>query len=69
MVAIIIFSLVTLLADILTLKSKSLRDIVEGRATVVIKDGKILEENLKKEKYTIDESIFTATSKGYLSFH
>lgn len=55
MVAIIIFSLVTLLADILTLKSKSLRDIVEGRATVLIKDGKVLEENLKKEKYTIDE--------------
>ncbi|MEH7255505.1 DUF421 domain-containing protein [Neobacillus niacini] len=55
MLAIAIFGLVTLLADIVTLKSKSLRDIVEGRATVFIKDGKVLEENLKKEKYTIDE--------------
>ncbi|SDN74693.1 DUF421 domain-containing protein [Bacillus sp. OK048] len=53
--AILIFGFVTLLADILTLKSKSLRDIVEGRATVFIKEGKVLEENLKKEKYTIDE--------------
>ncbi|MEH7247578.1 DUF421 domain-containing protein [Neobacillus niacini] len=55
MLAIAIFGLVTLFADIITLKSKSLRDIVEGRATVFIKDGKVLEENLKKEKYTIDE--------------
>src|SRR4051812_38903544 len=55
MLAIAIFGLVALLADILTLKSKSLQDLVEGRATVFIKDGKVLEENLKKEKYTIDE--------------
>jgi uncharacterized membrane protein YcaP (DUF421 family) len=53
--AIIIFGLTTLLVDFLSLKSKSFRDIIEGRGTVVIKDGKILEENLKKEKYTIDE--------------
>lgn len=55
MVAIIIFSLATLLADILALKSKSFRDFIEGRGTILIKDGKVLEENLKKEKYTIDE--------------
>lgn len=55
MIAIIIFSLATLLADILALKSKSFRDLIEGRGTVFIKDGKVLEENLKKEKYSIDE--------------
>lgn len=53
--AILIFGLVTLLVDFLSLKSKSFRDLVEGRGTVIIKDGKILEDNLKKEKYTIDE--------------
>jgi uncharacterized membrane protein YcaP (DUF421 family) len=53
--AIVIFGLVTLLVDFLSLKSKTFRDAVEGRGTVIIKDGKILEENLKKEKYTIDE--------------
>jgi uncharacterized membrane protein YcaP (DUF421 family) len=53
--AILIFGLVTLLVDFLSLKSKSFRDFVEGRGTVIIKDGKILEDNLKKEKYTIDE--------------
>ena len=55
MAAIIIFSLATLLVDILALKSKSFRDFIDGRGTVFIKDGKVLEENLKKEKYTIDE--------------
>jgi uncharacterized membrane protein YcaP (DUF421 family) len=55
MIAIIIFSLATLFADIFALKSKSFRDFIEGRGTVLIKDGKVLEENLKKEKYTIDE--------------
>lgn len=54
-VAILIFSLITLLSDFLALKSKTIRDFIDGRGTVFIKDGKVLEENLKKEKYTIDE--------------
>jgi uncharacterized membrane protein YcaP (DUF421 family) len=52
---IVFFGLATLLVDFLSLKSKSFRDIIDGKGTVVIKDGKILEENLKKEKYTIDD--------------
>jgi len=53
--AILLFGFITLLVDYLSLKSKTFRDVVEGRGTVVIKDGKILEDNLKKEKYTVDE--------------
>lgn len=53
--AIIVFGLFTFFADYLSLKSKKFRDVMEGRGAVVIKDGKVLEENLKKEKYTIDE--------------
>jgi uncharacterized membrane protein YcaP (DUF421 family) len=55
LLAIVIFTLITLAVDYLALKSKTLRNIVDGRGTVLIKDGKVLEENLKKEKYTIDE--------------
>jgi uncharacterized membrane protein YcaP (DUF421 family) len=55
MLAVIVFGVVTFLADYISLKSKKFRDVVEGRGAVVIKDGKVLEENLKKEKYTIDE--------------
>jgi uncharacterized membrane protein YcaP (DUF421 family) len=53
--AIVVFGLLTFMADYLSLKSKKFRDVVEGRGAVIIKDGKVLEDNLKKEKYTIDE--------------
>jgi len=55
LLSIAIFISITLLVDYLALKSKSVRNLVDGRGTVLIKDGKVLEENLKKEKYTIDE--------------
>jgi uncharacterized membrane protein YcaP (DUF421 family) len=55
MLAVLIFFLVTFLVDFVSLKSKAFRDFAEGKGTVVIKDGKVLENNLKKEKYSIDE--------------
>lgn len=53
--AVIIFGGFTYLVDVISIKSKGFRDAVEGKATVFIKDGKVLEENMKKEKITIDE--------------
>ena len=53
--AISVFSGITLLVDILSLKSKKFRDIVDGTGTIIIKDGKIMEDNLKKEKYSLDD--------------
>lgn len=50
-----IFSLITLLVDMLSLKSKKVRDLIEGKGTIFIKDGKIMEENLKKEKYSVED--------------
>jgi len=47
--------LIPLTVEFLTLKSKTLRDWFEGKATVLIKDGKILEDNLKKERFSSDE--------------
>ena len=49
-IGIFFFGGLTFLVDALSLKSKSFRDFVEGKGAVIIKDGKILEENLKKEK-------------------
>lgn len=54
MVGIGIFVLVTFLSDILSIKNKKFRDVFEGTSTVLIQNGKLLEDNLKKEKYTID---------------
>ncbi|RID85109.1 DUF421 domain-containing protein [Peribacillus asahii] len=52
------------LAGLLSLKSKKFRDIVEGKGTIFIKDGKILEENLKKERYTTDELLTLLRKKN-----
>lgn len=53
--AIVIFAVITLLVDYIALKSQKFRKLVEGTKTVVIKDGKVMEDNLKKEKYSISE--------------
>lgn len=39
----------------LALKSKVVRNFVEGKSTILIKDGKVLEDNLKKERMSTDE--------------
>ncbi|MEC1587888.1 DUF421 domain-containing protein [Bacillus sonorensis] len=54
-IAIVIFSLVPFLVEWISLKNKTIRDFLEGTGTVFIKDGKIMEDNLKKEKYSSDE--------------
>lgn len=54
-IGIAVFSVSILLIEILSLYRKRVRDLVEGSGTVVIKDGKVLEDNLKKENYSTDE--------------
>ncbi|MGN7393064.1 DUF421 domain-containing protein [Peribacillus frigoritolerans] len=53
--SILVFAIAPFIAGLISLKSKTFRDLVEGKASVFIKDGKVMEDNLKKEKYTIDE--------------
>ncbi|ASF38998.1 hypothetical protein CEH05_07685 [Halobacillus halophilus] len=50
-----IFAVLPFLIGLFSLHSKKVRDFVDGTSTVLIKDGKVLEGNLKKEKYTLDE--------------
>jgi uncharacterized membrane protein YcaP (DUF421 family) len=54
-VSILVWTLFPIIISNVSLKSKKFRDIVEGKATTFIQDGKILEENLKREKYSTDE--------------
>ncbi|MED1404547.1 DUF421 domain-containing protein [Bacillus mycoides] len=65
--AIIIFAVVPFFTGILSLKNKTARDFFEGKSTVLIKDGKILEDNLKKEKYTSDELLELLRGKDAFS--
>lgn len=53
--SIVTFAAIPFTAGFISLKSKPFRNFVEGKGTVFIKDGKILEDNLKKERYTTDE--------------
>jgi uncharacterized membrane protein YcaP (DUF421 family) len=53
--AIFLFGAVPFLVGFISLKSKRFRDFVEGKGTIFIKDGKVMEDNLKKERYTADE--------------
>jgi uncharacterized membrane protein YcaP (DUF421 family) len=55
LVALAVWSGVSLGIEYLQLKSKRVRNFIEGKSTVLIKEGKILEDNLKKERLTTDE--------------
>jgi uncharacterized membrane protein YcaP (DUF421 family) len=50
--------------EFLQLKSKRIRTWIEGRPTILIKDGKILEDNLKKERLTTDDLLEQLRSKN-----
>jgi uncharacterized membrane protein YcaP (DUF421 family) len=63
LIAMSIWTLFPIIMGLISLKNKKIRDFVEGKATIVIKDGKILEDNLKKERYTIDELLEQLRSK------
>lgn len=54
-IAISVWALVSLGIELLQLKSKKVRDFVETKGRVLIKDGKVLEDNLKKERITTDD--------------
>lgn len=52
------------LAELLTLKSKTLRQWFEGKGTIMIQNGKVLEKNLKRERYTADELLEQLRTKS-----
>lgn len=50
-----IWFIVPLTVEYISLKSKRFRNFTEGSSTVLIQDGKIMEDNLKKEGYSTDD--------------
>src|SRR5690606_11339357 len=63
----LIWAIIPLLAGLLSLKSKKARNFIEGKSTVVIRDGKILEDNLAKEKYSVNELLELLRKKNAFS--
>ncbi|MFC2947407.1 DUF421 domain-containing protein [Virgibacillus sediminis] len=54
-IAMFIWFIVPYGVEYISLKSKAFRDFTEGKSTVFIQDGKIMEDNLKKEGYSTDD--------------
>lgn len=46
---------IQLLSSFISLKSKKFRDLVDGDPTMIVKDGKILEKEMRKQRYNLDD--------------
>jgi len=54
-IGLILFGLLTGAFSFISLKSRSFRKVIEGEPVLIIQNGKILEKNLKRVSYNIDE--------------
>lgn len=59
----LIWAAIPILFSRIELKSIRFRTLVEGDSAILIKDGKILEKNLEKEKLTVDEMMILLRRK------
>jgi uncharacterized membrane protein YcaP (DUF421 family) len=55
LVAVFVWALVSLGMAFMQIKSKKARDFIDSKGRILIKDGKVMEDNLKKERLTSDE--------------
>lgn len=62
---IIILLSLSMLVSYFSLKSIRFRSLVCGRPTVIIRDGKILQANMAKTRFTVDELYEELRSQGY----
>ncbi|WP_174613071.1 DUF421 domain-containing protein [Virgibacillus ihumii] len=54
-IALLVWFLVPFGVELLSLKSKRVRDFTQNKGTVFIQNGKIMEDNLKKERFSTDD--------------
>jgi uncharacterized membrane protein YcaP (DUF421 family) len=52
-ISIAIWVMIPVIISFISMKSPSFQQFIEGKPTIFIKNGKIMEENLKKEKYPL----------------
>ena len=65
LLAIVIFGFVAYIVSIITMKSISLRRIIIGVPTILMQNGKLIEENLKKTKFDINDFLEECRMNGY----
>ncbi|RIX52126.1 DUF421 domain-containing protein [Paenibacillus nanensis] len=54
LISLSVFTVTSWLISLTTLKSRNAEKLFFGKPSVLIEDGKLLEENMKKSKYTLD---------------
>ncbi|REK71581.1 DUF421 domain-containing protein [Paenibacillus paeoniae] len=54
-VSLVVWVSVSVLMEFWTLKSRRVRNVVDGRGTVLIRDGQLSKKELRKERITLDE--------------
>lgn len=64
LLAMAVWFLVTALVEFIALKNKTFRQFFQGTSTVMIKDGKIMEDNLKKEGFSTDDLLENLREKN-----
>ena len=64
-IAVIIFGLVAYTVNLLTMKSIHLRRFFMGRPTILIQDGKMLIEGLRKVKFDVNDLLEECRINGY----
>ncbi|GAB1798394.1 DUF421 domain-containing protein [Priestia megaterium] len=62
LIALLIWSIFTIMMGFITIKSKKTRQIIDGEPVIVIRDGKIMEDSLRKVRLDMDS--LTASLRG-----
>lgn len=63
--ALTIWFLITISLGFISLKSRRARKVIEGTPTLLIQNGKILEENMRKIRFDLDDLLMNLRSKGF----
>jgi uncharacterized membrane protein YcaP (DUF421 family) len=61
--ALLVFSGLTYTMGYVSLKSRVARKLLEGEPTIVMQNGKIMEENMKKIRYNVDDLLVQLRNK------
>lgn len=62
----VIFVILTYSVSLLTIKNRPLRKLIDGSPTLVIENGRIIEENMHRLRYNIDEMAGQLRQQGVL---
>ncbi|WP_026905938.1 DUF421 domain-containing protein [Paucisalibacillus globulus] len=64
LISMFIWFIIPFVVEQISLKSKAFRDFTQGKSRVVIQNGKIMEDNLKKEHYSTDDLLESLREKN-----